>query len=161
MKQLVYLGILGILLSSCLGDRTVDNIQPTSTFEERLVRDQEIIDAYLAENDITAEIEEPNGLRYVLHEQGTGESPDENSNVAVRYEGTLLDSTVFDASDSIAFSLENVIIGWRIGVPLLQEGGSITLYIPSVFAYDLASPGAPVPPSANLIFDIELLKVLE
>ena len=128
------------------------------TFAEQLNVDIGILDDYLAENNITAQ-EDPSGLRYVINEPGTGATPELSSTITAAYEGTFLDGAVFDASESLTFPLQNLIPGWQIGLPLIQEGGDITLYIPSGLAYGAQGIPGFIPGNANLIFTVELLEV--
>jgi len=160
VKALNRILLLLFLLVSFLGCSGDDEPDPL-TFEEQLAIDVEIIDEYLEENNITAQTDD-SGLRYVISEQGTGSTATLNDNVVVSYEGRLLsDGSVFDQapeSDPLNFPLNRLIQGWQIGLRKIQEGGSITLYIPSGLGY---GPGGTsgIPANANLIFDISLLEV--
>ncbi len=144
------------LLASCNNDDGPD--EPEISFEEQLAIDEGLIDDFLAENNIEAVVDET-GLRYVIHEQGEGPFPTIGSDIIVTYEGRYFDGGVFDSSAGSEFQLgSGLIAGWQIGIPKIQPGGSITLYIPSGFAYGTVGRGA-IPPNANLIFDINLLGV--
>lgn len=86
--------------------------------------------------------------------------------VEVHYTGSLLESgTVFDSSYSrgspIAFELGvgRVIKGWDQGVAGMCIGEKRKLQIPSSLAYgERGIPGV-IPPSADLVFDVELVNV--
>ncbi len=131
-----------------------DEISP----QERVELDGETIDAYLEENGIVA-ITDESGLRYVIHEQGNGAVPTLANSVTINYEGRFLESgEVFDAGERVTFPLANLIVGWQLGLTLLNVGGSMTLYIPSGFAYGEDGRGS-IPPNSILIFDIDLLDV--
>ncbi len=105
------------------------------------------------------------GLRYQILQKGTGAKAEKGKNVAVHYKGQLADGTVFDSSykrnEPITFPLGvgQVIPGWDEGIQLLQEGDKARLVIPSDLAYGSAGAGGVIPPNANLIFDVELIKV--
>lgn len=135
-----------------------DDDEVIRTFAEQLEIDKQILDEYLMDNNITG-LEDPSGLRYVINEPGDGARPDQSSSIRVAYEGSLLDGTVFDSSDDLNFPLRNLIEGWQIGIPLIQEGGDITLYIPSGLAYGTQGVPGFIPGNANLIFTIQLLEV--
>ena len=80
----------------------------------------------------------PSGIWYIIDDQGTGtEHPNSLSTVTVHYEGRLLDGTKFDSSYDRAapstFSLQNVIGGWQIGIPLFKKEGKGKLIIPSKY----------------------------
>ena len=105
----------------------------------------------------------PSGLMYVVTQEGNGPLPEVGKEVTVHYTGTLLDGKKFDSSldrnEPFKFPLGQgrVIKGWDEGIALLKEGSKAKLFIPYQLAYgERGYPGA-IPPSANLIFDVELL----
>jgi len=105
------------------------------------------------------------GLRYkITHKSGSGKKPVKGKNVAVHYIGKLADGTIFDNSygrgEPIEFpiGIGYVIPGWDEGIRLLEEGDKATLVIPSYLAYGESGAGGVIPPNANLIFDVELVK---
>lgn len=105
----------------------------------------------------------PSGLKYIVLKEGTGAMPLATSNVKVHYTGMLLDGKIFDSSvqrgEPIAFSLNQVIKGWTEGVQLMKEGAKYKFYIPSNLAYGERGAGGVIPPNADLIFEVELLKI--
>ena len=106
----------------------------------------------------------PSGVFYQVKTQGSGTVPGVCSAVTVKYKGSLTNGTAFDSSysgfpDGITFTLGEVIPGWQIGVPLIQKGGSIILYIPPSLGYGAAGSGTAIPPNSNLVFNVELLDV--
>ncbi|MEQ9423122.1 MAG: FKBP-type peptidyl-prolyl cis-trans isomerase [Cyclobacteriaceae bacterium] len=148
--------IILLILTSCLEDNDDGVLTPDEQFEVDIAK----IDQYLAVNNITAQTE-INGVRYVVHNPGDSISVEISNTIKVAYEGRLFDGTIFDSSPEATFPLGNLIAGWQIGVPLIKEGGSITLYIPSAYAYGTrGTANGSIPPNANVIFDIELLEVL-
>ncbi len=154
MKRLIFCFLP--LLLACSDDEEII-VSP----QQQLIIDTEIIDNYLTDNGIAAETD-ASGLRYVVNEPGDedGLVPSSSSTVTVKYEGRLLSNQqVFDSnSDGLTFQLSRLILGWQIGIPLIQEGGNITLYIPSGLAYGPSGIGS-IPGNAVLIFDIELVSV--
>lgn len=111
------------------------------------------------ENAVTT----PSGLKYIVIKDGTGAMPAATSNVKVHYTGMLLDGKIFDSSvqrgEPIDFPLNQVIKGWTEGVQLMKEGAKYKFYIPSNLAYGERGAGGVIPPNADLIFEVELLKV--
>ena len=102
------------------------------------------------------------GLQYEVVTVGDGPMPTEASTVAVFYEGTLLDGTVFDSSydtgDTVSFPLNGVIPGWTEGLQLMPVGSTYKFYIPSNLAYGSRATD-PIPANSTLIFKVELLEV--
>ncbi|WP_236587767.1 FKBP-type peptidyl-prolyl cis-trans isomerase [Marivirga aurantiaca] len=141
--------------------------------------DDELIQEYIAENNLNAQQTE-SGLYYVIEEKGSGESPDQGDTVKVNYVGKLMDGTVFDTSieetakenelyneqrpyEPLEFPIGQgrVIPGWDEGIALLNEGAKATFLIPSGLAYGSRQAGAAIPPNSILIFEVELVDVVE
>lgn len=118
------------------------------------------LQSYLSSKSIVA-TQDPGGFFYVIHTQGTGANPMLSSTVKVKYTGKLTNDVIFsqDQTGNATFLLSDLILGWRRGLPLIQEGGSITLYIPPSLGYGCSSTGS-IPPGSNLIFTIDLIDVL-
>lgn len=103
------------------------------------------------------------GLQWVDIEVGRGAQPrGRQSEVVVHYTGYLMDGTKFDSSfdkgQPATFRLNGVIAGWAEGVLSMRAGGKRKLVIPPELAYGEAGRG-PIPASATLVFDIELIEV--
>lgn len=105
------------------------------------------------------------GLQYEVIEEGDGIKPDENDIVQVHYHGTLIDGTVFDSSiergQPASFPLNQVIPGWTEGVQLMSVGSKYKFYLPSNLAYGEMGSGGIIGPNTTLIFEVELLDVVE
>jgi len=104
------------------------------------------------------------GLQYKVIEQGSGESPAPVDQVKVHYRGTLIDGTQFDSSydrgQPITFGLNQVIPGWTEGLQLMTEGSKYMLAIPPDLGYGMRRQGS-IPPNSALIFEVELIEVIE
>ena len=110
----------------------------------------------------------PSGLQYEALTDGpaSGKSPTDANKVSVHYEGRLLDGAVFDSSyergEPVEFPLNRVIKGWTEGVQLMSEGDKFRFYIPPDLAYgENGTPDGAIGPNEALIFDVELLKVVD
>jgi hypothetical protein len=105
-------------------------------------------------------------LRYIDIAQGTGEPAAAGKRFTVHYTGWLKDGTKFDSSvdrkEPIDFvqGRRQVITGWDIGFEGMKVGGKRRLFIPHELAYGEAGSG-PIPPKAELIFDVELVAVAD
>ncbi|NCA85504.1 MAG: peptidylprolyl isomerase [Clostridia bacterium] len=126
--------------------------------EKQAALDEQIIQDYLAQNNITAE-RHTSGIYYKITTYGAGATPTPNSLVEVFYKGYLTNGNIFDKTTnaSVQFPLSQLIEGWQIAIPLLQEGGSGTFFIPSALGYPNGSSN--IPPHSVLIFEIDLVSV--
>ena len=106
------------------------------------------------------------GLEIEILEEGSGEVVEEGDVVEVHYVGNLVDGTQFDSSlDRGPFSFQvgagQVISGWDLGVLGMKIGEKRKLTISPDLAYgENGIPGV-IPANATLIFEIELLLILE
>lgn len=103
------------------------------------------------------------GLRYIDLVVGTGDMARQGADVTVHYSGYLRDSTKFDSSVdrgeplTFRFGVGAVIRGWDEGIRTMRVGGKRKLIIPPHLAYgDRGIPGT-IPPSAELVFDVEFI----
>ena len=121
--------------------------------------DEKKIKEYVTENKIAA-TRHNSGIYYIIDNEGTGEAPDYDSEVTVKYKGYFFNGTVFDKTQpdkSITFKLNELIPGWQICIPMLKSGGKGTFIIPSYLAYGPQGAGTLIGPNETLIFDIELV----
>lgn len=131
--------------------------------DDRLTFADEVLADYRAGKLDEAVQTTESGLKYVIHEEGTGEQAEAGRPVTVQYIGKLIDNgVVFDQSfgrgEGISFVLGQgqVISGWDEGIALLKEGAKATLFIPSELAYGATGAGADIPPNSELAFYVEL-----
>ena len=105
-------------------------------------------------------------LRYIDITQGTGAPAAAGKRYTVHYTGWLKDGTKFDSSldrnEPFQFiqGRRQVISGWDMGFEGMKAGGKRRLFIPYQMAYGETGTG-PIPPRAELIFDMELLDVAD
>lgn len=135
--------------------------------QAQLAADIATIDDTLAARGLTGEIlTEPNGVRYKADVMGSGPMPTLENFILINYSGKLLsDGSTFDSGQNVSFPLANLILGWQTTLPLVPEGSTVTLYIPSGLAYgpsDLTdnTGSVVIPANSILVFEIELLDVL-
>ncbi|HEY1149643.1 MAG TPA: FKBP-type peptidyl-prolyl cis-trans isomerase [Pseudoduganella sp.] len=101
---------------------------------------------------------------------GTGKEATAGSTAVVNYTGWLyepkaesqhgakFDSSVGRSPFSFRVDGGQVIKGWDVGVQGMKVGGKRTIIVPAEMGYGSNGIG-PIPPNANLIFDVELLDV--
>lgn len=126
----------------------------------------ELQNKYLSQNKLRSDvIETGTGLQYeILVVNSEGRQPSKTSKVKCHYHGKLIDGTVFDSSVErnapLSFSLNQVIPGWTEVLQLMKTGEKIKAYIPYNLAYGKRAVGK-IPPASLLIFEIELLEVID
>jgi FKBP-type peptidyl-prolyl cis-trans isomerase len=108
-----------------------------------------------------------NGVRYETLKEGTGDELKPDKVALVHYEGKLEDGTVFESSRKkgeplkVAFGTGQLVKGWEEGLPGMRVGEIRKLFIPAALGYqDRSAPGGKIPPNSNLLFEVELVKIL-
>ena len=101
-------------------------------------------------------ITRPSGLQYKVLRQGNGPVASADDEVVVKYEGRLIDGTVFDSSyernpQTSTFRPNQVIKGWTEALTLMPQGSKWELYIPQELAYGAREAGK-IPAYSPLIF---------
>ena len=105
------------------------------------------------------------GLKYEELNEGAGAAAKAGDSVEVHYTGWLTDGTKFDSSldrrSPFSFQLGagRVIKGWDEGVAGMKVGGKRKLHITPALGYGSRGAGGVIPPNADLVFEVELLKI--
>ncbi|MBC8753753.1 peptidylprolyl isomerase [Kordia sp. YSTF-M3] len=125
----------------------------------------------------------PSGLGILYIKKGDGKKPNIGEKVSVEYagyleNGTLLDATSFKLSEEFGQINErklkgngydkpmvtdysndtDLIAGFKEGLLNMRVGDKVRLFIPSHLAWGERGAGGMIPPNADVIFDIELIK---
>lgn len=111
---------------------------------------------YINSRGITATADD-RGFYYAIQSPGSGTKPTVCSTVTVNYAGKLTSGTTFDSANGARFPLNQLIVGWQEGIPLLSPGGSLTLYLPPSLAYGAQEQRA-IPANSILVFTISLVR---
>lgn len=127
-------------------------------------------------------IKTESGLRYIIEDVGNGAKPELGQMVNVHYAGYLMDGSLFDSSIKavaeangtydprrepyspfpVAYGPQaRVIQGWKEGLQYLNVGGKAKLIIPHYLAYGPNGMGAVIKPYSTLVFDVEIVSILE
>jgi FKBP-type peptidyl-prolyl cis-trans isomerase FklB len=105
----------------------------------------------------------PGGLQYQVVADGKGQSPDLTNWVNLKFRGTRINGTEFDASDPHAetriFAMRGIIRAWQDALQLMKPGAKWRLFVPPSLAY--GKEGSPAAgPNETLIYDLELVSIL-
>ena len=111
-------------------------------------------------------------IQYKVIAEGNGKIPDYDDVVRVHYNGYLIDGHKFDSSydreEPATFSVNGVIKGWTEVLQKMPVGSKWEVYIPQNLAYGIKGVSSDpkkgeyvIPPSSTLIFEIELLEIID
>jgi FKBP-type peptidyl-prolyl cis-trans isomerase FkpA len=121
--------------------------------------------AYL-EQEAAAEgaVTSDSGMIMTVLVAGEGAQPGPTDEVKVHYHGTLRDGTVFDSSvdrgSPAQFPLDRVIPCWTEAVTQMKVGSKSRVVCPASIAYGSRGMGT-IPGDAALVFEVELLEIVE
>lgn len=136
--------------------------------------DDKTLTDFFAKNNIKATKTEK-GTYVEILQAGTGAMLDTTVFAKINYTGKTLDGKMFDSNtdpakghmDPLSVNLTSdqslgngVIPGMTVGLLGLQKGAKAKLYIPSGLAYGSRGAGGDIAPNSNLIFEIEVLDVV-
>ncbi len=142
--------------------------------EAQLVKDDKILKDYFAKNNIQA-VKTPEGAYVQILQKGTGAMLDTSVIAKINYTGRNLEGKMFDSNTDPSkghlepltvnltpdMSLGNtVIIGMTDGLKMFNKGAKGKIFIPSSLGYGATGSGADIAPNTNLIFEVEVLDVL-
>ena len=105
------------------------------------------------------------GLKYLELRAGRGPEARKGAVLEVHYTGWLTNGKKFDSSRdrNIPFTFKlgagHVIKGWDEGLAGMKAGGKRKLMIPPELGYGARGAGNVIPPNAELVFEVELLKI--
>ncbi|TVR86048.1 MAG: hypothetical protein EA411_11695 [Saprospirales bacterium] len=123
----------------------------------------EILSDYKAGNLQDQIVETESGLRYIVHEEGSGDQFTRGDVADVHYYGLLVeDGSMFDnsfgrgATFNLNVGVGMVIQGWDEALMKLRKGAVATLFIPHQLAYGEAGQPPVIPERAELMFYIEV-----
>lgn len=133
------------------------------------VKDDKVLQEHFAKNNI-----KPTKTTlgtYVVVNQAGGELPKDGQTLSVKYTGKLLDGTAFDSNVDTAFHHTepyNVTLGqggsvqgFEDGLRNFGKGGKGVIYIPSALGYGSRGNGPKIGPNVNLVFDVEIIDLLD
>ena len=111
------------------------------------------------------------GVQYKVVKEGEGPLATATDRVLMRYQGRLIDGTVFDETGDgppAEFAVSGVVRGMTEALLKMKAGGEIEAYLPADLAYGTTGPrdptgrpimNSPIGPDAALIFKMELVEI--
>jgi FKBP-type peptidyl-prolyl cis-trans isomerase len=128
------------------------------------------VDFFTKLKENKAVVETPSGLRYEIVKAGTGAAAKPGQVVSINYTGRLLNGQVFDSSADrgpidllmqvpTADNPNGIIPGMFEGLQKTGPGGKLLLYIPPHLAYGDDGSAGVIPPSATIVFEVEIVSV--
>jgi FKBP-type peptidyl-prolyl cis-trans isomerase len=116
-------------------------------------------------------VRQRSGLQYKIVEEGSGKVPDYDDRVTVHYHAYLVDGHKFDSSydkgQPLTLEVSRFVPGFQEALLMMSVGSRWEVYIPYNLAYgEQGIPGSKlgeyvVPPSSTLVFEMELLAIVE
>jgi peptidylprolyl isomerase len=105
-------------------------------------------------------------MKYIQVKKGKGAAAKSGDRVYMHYSGYLSNGTKFDASYdrsgplALVLGRHQVIPGWEMGIEGMKVGEQRRLLIPYTLAYGEQGHPPTIPQKANLVFDVELMKLI-
>jgi FKBP-type peptidyl-prolyl cis-trans isomerase FkpA len=131
--------------------------------------DDASIQNYMKTNSLTGFTKTNSGMYYKIADAGNGSPITLDSTVVAEYTGKYFNGVIFDrtaAGAGATFDLNGdldpnsePIQGWKEAVPLIKQGGSIRVLLPSALAYGLAGTQSGIPPFSCMDFEIKVTDV--
>jgi FKBP-type peptidyl-prolyl cis-trans isomerase FkpA len=165
MRFLLCALFIGLFFLGCVkseDNKEMCNYDPCVT--KASAQEVAAVEAYLANNSIQA-TKHCSGLYYRIEAPGSGSTTLNICDyINAKYTGKLTNGDIFDQGQfSSPIQLNNLITGWKNGIPLINKGGKIHLYIPPSLGYgsqevrDRNTGALKIPANSILIFELELL----
>ena len=160
-----YVKILDVFPSAV--EATADEERSKKVYQEREIAE---LEKYLAENKIDAQ-RTVSGAFVSIINAGSGKEVDTGNFVTVNYTGTSFSGKRFDSTTDTSFhhvmpysfvsGSAQMIRGFDEAVLILRKGSVAKVYIPSMLAYGANSGSPHIKPYEHLIFDLEIVDVLD
>lgn len=152
-------GTLGVLMNGCIKDNSA----------EKAAQEQNEIDTYLADHNISKDTKTADGIYYVEETAGTGDSIKFGDYMVINFTGRNINGSLIETNDSttaaaagkynqyyvyhpIKLKFGYSLPGINVGISYMRAGGKATLIIPSSMANNDYNP---------LVYEIDLLRVIK
>ena len=121
--------------------------------------------AYLLENGEKASVvTTESGLQYEVLEAGEGPTATMGQSLRLHYRGTLPDGREFDSSydgEPVVFSVGQLVPGFNEALMLMSAGSHYRVVIPGDLAYGPQRRSELIGPNQTLVFEIEVLELVD
>lgn len=105
------------------------------------------------------------GLQYIVLKEGKGAMPKGTSKVKVHYHGTTVSGEVFDSTiernKPYELGVQQFVKGFGEGLQLMKVGAKYKFFIPQELAYKEGARGPLIKPFSALVFEVELLNIIQ
>jgi FKBP-type peptidyl-prolyl cis-trans isomerase FkpA len=129
-------------------------------------KDKEQIQAYISRHQLLGMEENQSGLYYLVWGEPTGAKVETGDVIILNYKISLLDgtecyNTLNEKPKEFLVGKGGVESGLEMAVLLMHQGQKGKFIMPPHLAYGLLGDSDRIPPLAILVFDVELLTVIE
>ena len=142
--------------------RFIDQGKALGTPEEQFTKAMDWLKAKGV--DVSKGSKSDSGLWSVEVQPGDGASPVPTDTIRAHYTGWLVNGNKFDSSVDkgvpLEYPLNRLAQGWIEGLGAMKVGAKRWLVLPAALGYGESGYPPVIPPSATLIFEIELLEVV-
>ncbi|WP_299103878.1 peptidylprolyl isomerase [uncultured Tenacibaculum sp.] len=150
--------------ASLVFEEEVGRVEERKAAMEQAIRNKKM--KFQEGKEIHKAIPTDSGLKILKLQKGNGKKVNPALPTTVHYtlfldDGTKIDSSV-DSNKPFTFTIDDanmpLIAGWKEGVKTMEEGEKARFFIPYYLGYGESGYG-PIPAKADLVFELEVLKV--
>ncbi len=146
-------------------EREILDQQTKVQLEELRVKEIEDLKNYIQINNITQQPTE-SGLVFIPVQNGTGALIKKGQTVICHYTGAFIDGQIFDTSKDmeplrVKIGSGDMIAGFDEALQMMNKGAKAKVIIPSEIGFGKSEMNSPIPPYATLVFDIEVIDVMD
>lgn len=161
------IGVSGYAIWQIRQDNERANLQKALTEAQQQQANQQPKEGQLQGTKLTdfTPVDKAESLQKTDITAGNGKEVKASDAITAHYTGAVAATGVIfqsslDSGQPFTSALSGLIKGWQEGIPGMKEGGKRRLLIPAELAYGANPPqGSGIPANADLVFDIELIKV--
>lgn len=138
------------------------NTERTPTEKAQFKTDSTAIVTYINDNALDLELQ-TGDVWMAVDQAGVGPFPNPYSVVTMDYKLSLLSNpgTVFDQGTLSERPIFELIDGFKVAMPMLNEGAKARFILPSILGYGTTGTNSGVPSNAILIYEVTLTNIHE